>query len=139
MTKKFTKKYLYEKLGHSNKPIKLFLLDQKIISGIGNIYASEILYDSKLSPFKISKTLTIMQIKKLRKSILNVLKNAIKNKGSSLKDYSSIHGTLGNYQNKFLVYNNEGKCIVLKKTATKIIKVTQNGRSTFYCPYFQKN
>ena len=80
-----------------------------------------------------------MQIKKLRKSILNVLKNAIKNKGSSLKDYSSIHGTLGNYQNKFLVYNNEGKCIVLKKTATKIIKVTQNGRSTFYCPYFQKN
>ena len=115
-------------------PIKQILLNQQIISGIGNIYANEILYDSKISPFKKGFLIKKSEIRKIILSARKVLSKAIKFGGSSLKDYVSTDGTLGNFQNQFKVYNREGK----KIGGYAIKRAVQYGRSTFYCSKIQK-
>ena len=131
---KLNSKYLIKKIGKSEVPIKQILLNQKILSGIGNIYASEILFDAKISPFVKGRLLKTKQMNSLIKSIRKILKKAIKLGGSSIRDYSSSEGTLGNFQSKFFVYNQEGKTI----SKYKVKKVVQYGRSTYYCPGLQK-
>ena len=126
---------IYSKISKSNVPIKQILLNQKLIAGIGNIYASEILYDAKISPLISGKDLKISLISKLIRSIRKILKKAIKFGGSSIRDYRSADGTLGNFQSNFKVYNKEGKNI----KNDKVIKIVQYGRSTFYCPKLQNN
>ena len=130
-----TAQMIFEKISKSEVPIKQILLNQKLISGIGNIYASEILFDSKISPLVLGKNLKISLIMKLIKSIRKILKKAIKHGGSSIRDYRSIDGTLGNFQSNFKVYNKEGK----KMHGDKVKKIIQYGRSTFYCPKLQNN
>ena len=117
---KLNVKYLQTKIGKSIVPIKQILLDQRIIAGIGNIYANEILYDAKISPFAIGSSLNLIKIKKIIKSIKKILKKAINSGGSTLKDYTSVDGTLGNFQNKFKVYKREGKKILGCKIRRKI-------------------
>tara|TARA_B100000945_G_scaffold261227_1_gene219515 strand:+ start:61 stop:879 length:819 start_codon:yes stop_codon:yes gene_type:complete len=126
---------IYSKISKSEVPIKQILLNQKLIAGIGNIYASEILYDAKISPLIAGKDLKISLISKLIRSIRKILKKAIKFGGSSIRDYRSADGTLGNFQSNFKVYNKEGKNI----KNDKVIKIVQYGRSTFYCPKLQNN
>ena len=130
-----TDQILFEKISKSEVPIKQILLNQKLIAGIGNIYASEILFDSKISPLTLGKELEISLISKLIKSIRKILKKAIKYGGSSIRDYRSTNGTLGNFQSNFKVYNKEGK----KIGNDKVKKIIQYGRSTFYCPKLQNN
>ena len=136
--RQFNRIYLFNLIKKSNSPIKSILLNQKIISGIGNIYASEILFDCKISPLQKGKDLSIKKTTELVKSIKKILKIAIMNKGTSIRNYSSIDGTLGNYQNKFTVYNKEGKYIKINNRKVKIVKIIQGGRSTFFCPNIQK-
>jgi len=136
--KMFNANYLYKRISNSQSNIKAIIMNQKIILGIGNIYASEILFDSKISPLKRGRRINKGEAIKLLRSIKKILLKAIKNKGSTLRDYSRIYGTLGNYQNIFKVYNKEGDYILINKMRGKIIRITQNGRSTFYCPLFQK-
>jgi len=126
---------IFEKISKSEVPIKQILLNQKIIAGIGNIYASEILFDSKISPLTLGKDLEISLIMKLIKSTRKILNKAIKYGGSSIRDYRSTDGTLGNFQSSFKVYNKEGK----KIGKDKVKKIVQYGRSTFYCPKLQNN
>mgnify|MGYP001200527813 FL=1 len=126
---------LFKKISKSEVPIKQILLNQKIIAGIGNIYASEILFDSKISPLALGKDLEISLIVKLIKSTRKILKKAIKYGGSSIRDYRSTDGTLGNFQSNFKVYNKEGK----KIGGDEVKKIVQYGRSTFYCPKLQNN
>ncbi len=126
---------LHNKISKSEVPIKQILLNQKLIAGIGNIYASEILFDAKISPKTLGKDLEISLILKLIKSIRKILKKAIRLGGSSIKDYRSSDGTLGNFQSNFKVYDKEGKSI----GNDKVIKIVQYGRSTFYCPNLQNN
>ena len=121
------------KFKFSRRTIKQVLLDQHIITGIGNIYASEILYDARISPFIPANEINIKQIIKLVKSIKKILKKAIASGGTTLRDYVSIDGILGNFQNKFKVYNRENKKIL----NFKIRRVNQGGRSTFFCPRLQ--
>jgi len=130
-----TAQMLYDKISNSEVPIKQILLNQKLIAGIGNIYASEILFDAKISPLTLGKYLKISLIMKLIKSTRKILKKAIKFGGSSIRDYRSIDGTLGNFQSNFKVYNQEGK----KIGNDKVKKIVQYGRSTFYCPKLQNN
>ena len=130
-----TAQMIFEKISKSEVPIKQILLNQKLIAGIGNIYASEILFDSKISPLTLGKDLEISLIMKLIKSIRKILKKAIKYGGSSIRDYRSTDGTLGNFQSNFKVYNKEGK----KIGDDKVKKIVQYGRSTFYCPKLQNN
>ncbi len=136
--KMFNVEYLYEKISNSQSHIKAIIMNKKIVLGIGNIYASEILFDSKISPLKIGKKIKKSEAIKLFRSIKKILLKAINNKGSTLRDYSRIYGTLGNYQNIFKVYNKEGDYILINKMKGKIIRINQNGRSTFYSPLFQK-
>ena len=134
LSKKLNTDYIYKKINKSEVPIKQILLNQHIVSGIGNIYANEILFDSRISPFTKGKNLKIYQLTRLIKSIRKILVKAIKYGGSTIRDYASSDGTLGNFQSNFFVYNKEGKKI--SKFAIK--KVIQYGRSTYYCPELQK-
>ena len=134
LSKKLNINYIYKKISKSEVPIKQILLNQHIVSGIGNIYANEILFDSRISPFTKGKNLKIYQLTRLIKSIRRILVKAIKYGGSTIRDYASSDGTLGNFQSNFFVYNKEGKKI--SKFAIK--KVIQYGRSTYYCPELQK-
>ena len=133
LDKKLNGKYLQSKISKSIVPIKQILLNQRIIAGIGNIYANEILYDAKISPFAKGCSLNLIEIKRIIQSIKKILRKAINSGGSTLKDYVSADGTLGNFQNKFKVYNLEGK----KMLGGKIRRKIQYGRSTFYCPEVQ--
>ncbi len=126
---------LYEKIYKSEVPIKQILLNQKLIAGIGNIYASEILFDAKISPLTPGNKLNIRLITQLIKSIRKILKKAIRFGGSSIRDYKSADGTLGNFQSNFKVYNKTNK----KINGGNVVKIVQYGRSTFYCPKLQKN
>ena len=135
LSRELNYKYLLSKIDKSCVPIKQILLNQKIIAGIGNIYASEILFDAKISPTTFGKDLNISKIMQLTRSIRKILKKAIKFGGSSIRDYRSSDGTLGNFQSNFKVYNRDGKTI----KGEKILKIVQYGRSTFYCPKIQNN
>ena len=134
LDRNLTDKYFFSKISKSVVPIKQILLDQKIIAGIGNIYASEILFNAKISPLERGKDLSLNQFKKLIFSIRKILKKAIKVGGSTIRDYVSTDGTVGNFQNNFKVYNKADK----KISGATIKKISQYGRSTYYCPKFQK-
>lgn len=128
------KDYLLSKFKNSKSSVKQLLLDQKIITGIGNIYACEILYDAKISPFIPGNKLSVYMIEKLIKSIRKILKKAILCGGTTLKDYIATDGTLGNFQTKFKVYNKDGRI-----SKFKIKRIKQCGRSTYFCPSIQKS
>ena len=133
LDKKLNEKYLQNKISKSQSSIKQILLNQKIISGIGNIYANEILFDAEISPFAKGCSLNISEVKKILKSIKKILNLSIALGGSTLKDYASVDGTLGYFQNNFKVYNRENKKIL----GYKIKRIIQCRRSTFYCPEVQ--
>ena len=133
LDKTLSGKYFLSRISKKMVPIKQILLNQHIISGIGNIYACEILFDAKISPLELGKNLTLVQCNLLVCSTRRILKKAINAGGSSLKDYVSTDGTLGNFQNNFKVYDRKNH-----KIKGKIIKkISQYGRSTYYCPELQ--
>ena len=128
------KNYLLKRFKNSKSSIKQLLLNQKIINGIGNIYACEILYDAKISPFIPGNRLNGKLIDRLIKSMRKILKKAIFYGGTTLRDYIATDGKLGNFQSEFKVYNQDGK--ILKY---KIKRVKQCGRSTYFCPGLQRS
>lgn len=116
--------------------IKKFIMDSNIICGIGNIYASEILFLSKLSPFLKTDNISIKEKKLLFKNIKFILEKAISLGGSTISDFVHTNGSSGEMQNFYNVYNREGKdCKICN---SKILRVKQFGRSTYYCPNCQK-
>ena len=131
---KLSEDYLYFKFRRSQVLIKQLLLNQYIVAGIGNIYACEILYDAKISPLRKGNSLKRSQIGTILKSVRKILRKAIKYGGSSINDYVSADGTLGNFQKNFKVYGREGH----KIKGCEIKKVVLHGRSTFFCPDIQK-
>ena len=135
---KFDQKYVYFFLKNKEKNIKSFLLDQSFVSGIGNIYANEILFLSKINPTKKARLLKEKDCKKIVIYSKKVLFNAIAKGGSSIRDFKNISGAKGNFQKDFKVYQRDGlnckrfECIgIIKK---KII----SNRSTFFCNTCQK-
>jgi len=137
-----TVEYLKEKLRGKTIPIKQTLLDQTIISGIGNIYASEALYLARISPLRESLTITKRELKDLIEAIREVLNKAIKAGGSTLHDYRKPDGDIGYFQLQHAVYGKEGlkcpNCLFPDKPCKGIQKLVQSGRSTYYCPHLQK-
>ena len=135
---KFNILYLKKKLFNRNKNIKNILLDQKIISGIGNIYASEILFHSRLNPLKKGKKIKINELKLLVKFSKKVLQNAISKGGSSIRDFKNTDGSSGLFQNEFKVYNKENYICPNYTCKYKIKKINISNRSSFYCLNCQK-
>lgn len=135
--KNLTLKYFTDKLVSSSQPIKLFLLDQKKVSGIGNIYANDALWLSHLHPARPANSLTKTEIKKLLQSINQVINLGLKYSGASDNSYVTATGGEGSYQEHFLVYNQKGiLCPNCKKN--KIEKTRIAGRGTYFCPHCQK-
>ncbi len=132
----YTLQALKELLKKRKQNIKQFLLDSSNICGIGNIYASEIMFLTKLSPFKSSEKLKPAQINLLYKNITKVLALAIEQGGSSISDFVHVNGQSGKMQDLYKVYSRTGQpCLVCNSI---IKKETQAGRSTFFCPSCQK-
>lgn len=120
---------------HRNKPIKNLLLDQTLISGIGNIYASEILFSSKIKPNKKAGDLNIKEIESIHQNIKKILQKAIRLRGTSVSDYRDGNGKKGSFQKVLTVYKRNGqKC---KVCGTIVRKSVMSGRSTFHCPACQ--
>ena len=121
-----------------DKNIKNFLLDQNFVSGIGNIYASEILYLSKINPLLPAKYLKKNQCKNIVINSRKILQNAIKKGGSTIRDFKNTKGDQGNFQKEFNVYGRDKqKCKRFSCSGT-INKITQSNRSTFLCEICQK-
>jgi len=138
LNNKFNINYISNYFMNKKKNIKSFLLDQKFVSGIGNIYASEILFCCKINPLKKAKSLTKLDIKKIRYFSKSILNQAIKKGGSSIRDFKNVEGRNGSYQNEFKVYQRENLNCLNKDCFGKIKKKVISKRSTFFCNRCQK-
>jgi formamidopyrimidine-DNA glycosylase len=140
----FTPSWLAGRLKGKATSIKAALLDQKLIAGIGNIYACEALHRAGISPLKLAGSLATKSGKPTKKTealvaaVKAVLADAIKAGGSSLRDYKRADGRLGRFQHRFRTYNREGKPCPRKGCGGHVRRVVQGGRSTFYCPTCQR-
>ena len=130
--------YLAAALEGRNTPIKTALLDQRLIAGLGNIYVCEVLFRAKISPMRKAKNLSKMQVDTLVPIIRTVLEEAIEAGGSSLKDYRQTGGELGYFQHSFHVYDRESQPCKHAGCGGIIARVSQSGRSSFYCPTCQR-
>lgn len=138
----FSGPVLAQRLAGKKVAIKQALLDQRIVAGVGNIYACEALFEAGISPIRAAGTIKGDRAEKLAASIRDVLSRAIAAGGSTLKDYRQADGELGYFQHSFKVYDHEGgqcgQCGCSGAKAGGIKRIVQGGRSTFYCPTHQK-
>jgi formamidopyrimidine-DNA glycosylase len=134
----FNLTYINKFFKGKNKDIKNFLLDQKFVSGIGNIYASEILFLSKINPFKKVRLLTKEECKKIITNSKKILLRAIRKGGSSIRDFKNTYGLKGGFQKDYKVYQQEGKKCKNKGCNDYIKKKVNSNRSTFFCYSCQK-
>lgn len=132
----FNESYLAARLHGRATPIKSALLDQSVVSGLGNIYVCEVLYRAKIAPTRLARDVTEVEVALLVPLIREVLSEAIEAGGSSLRDYRQADGELGYFQHTFRVYDREGEpCLTC---GTPIARLVQSGRSSFYCPNCQR-
>jgi formamidopyrimidine-DNA glycosylase len=134
----FDGEYLKEQLKGRKMPIKSALLDQKIVSGLGNIYVCEVLHRTGISPKRLSGKISHPRVMSLVPAIRDVLNEAIAAGGSSLKDHRQTSGELGYFQHNFHVYDREGQPCQTIGCDGVIKRMVQSGRSTFYCPKCQR-
>ena len=133
LDKGFNLKYLKNKIKNKKKNIKNFLLDQKIVSGLGNIYVNEILHKSQILPMRSVSKLSSNDLTKIIKYSRITLINAIKFGGSSIKDFKGVSGGGGSFQTKFNVYDREKQKCTKSKCKGIIQKRYISNRSTFIC------
>lgn len=126
---------LHAKLKSKKVAVKLAIMDQQVVVGVGNIYACEALFASHIHPQRPSHSLSLDECAALVAAIKSVLKRAIAKGGSSLRDYVQADGELGYFQHEFAVYGREGEpCKGCTCKSKKVLRITQGGRSTFFCP-----
>jgi formamidopyrimidine-DNA glycosylase len=136
--------YLAERAHGRKADLKAFLMDQRIVAGLGNIYVCEALFRAGLSPFKPAGRLATKTAKptpaaeRLVAAVKAVLGDAIRAGGSTLRDYRKADGALGEFQKAFDVYGREGEACRKKGCRGRVRRKTQGGRSTFYCPACQR-
>jgi len=136
LNKDFTFSVFSSLISQEKRKIKTVLMDQKIISGIGNIYSDEMLWLSKIHPLSLAYQLSIFQQKKLYSALKKVLKSALYYRGSSVDDYRDPFGQEGHYSQKLRVYRrNKKPCF---RCGHLIEKIKLQGRSAYFCPYCQK-
>lgn len=126
---------LRRRLAGRSAAIKLLLLDQRIVAGLGNIYVCEALYRAGIHPACPGGGISLQRLKRLVPAIHDVLEEAIAAGGSTLRDFASPDGELGYFPKSFAVYDREGKPCSCGGTVRRIV---QGGRSTFYCPRCQR-
>ncbi len=129
---------LAARLKAKRTPIKAALLDQRIVAGIGNIYACEALFRARLSPRRQAYTVQGGRAERLASAVRRVLYEALAAGGSSLRDYVQASGELGYFQHRFAVYDREGEPCPDCDCGGAVRRIVQSGRSTFYCPRRQR-
>lgn len=134
---KLTFELFTEILSRSSRPIKILLMDQEKIGGVGNIYANDALWLAKIDPRKPANSLSLSEQNNLYDAILKVLKEGLKKGGASELAFVTPDGREGTYQEHFLAYGREGD-VCERCHKAKFIKITLGGRGTYYCPYCQK-
>jgi formamidopyrimidine-DNA glycosylase len=126
---------LKRRLAGRTASIKLLLLDQRIIAGLGNIYVCEALYRAGIHPKRAGGSISMKRLQRLVPAIHDVLTEAIAAGGSTLRDFASPEGDLGYFSKSFAVYDREGQPCSCGGTVKRIV---QGGRSTFFCPRCQR-
>src|SRR6185437_5685607 len=146
LSPKFNAAYLAKQLDGKKTPIKSALLDQRVVAGLGNIYVCEALFRSGISPKRLAGSIKKERIAPLVTAIKKVLKDAIAEGGSTLRDHAQATGDPGGFQHHFLVYGREGKPCKSASSSEghkkngcpgTVKRIVQSGRSTFYCPRCQ--
>ncbi len=130
----FNWKYLKNKFLNSRKPIKTTLLDQSIVSGLGNIYVDEVLFMSSINPLTTTKDISDEEIYDIITNSQIVLRKAIKLGGTTIRSFQSSHLITGRFQNELLVHTKE----ICPRCYAKIEKIKVGGRGTYYCSHCQK-
>ena len=131
-----TKEYLYEKFKKKKLPMKSLLLDQTIISGLGNIYADEVLFASGIHPLTLGNQITLEKCQKIVDTSKKIITEAIKCGGTTIRSYTSSLGVIGNFQQNLKVHKREGEpCFICHMIIKRIVV---GGRSTYYCENCQK-
>ncbi len=139
----FSADFLAGQFRKKSAPLKAALLDQRIIAGLGNIYVSEVLHRSRLSPRRKAGTLVRKNTHDARlndvvRHVRDILNEAIAAGGSTLRDFSSTDGSAGAFQQRFAAYDRAGEKCQTPGCRGTIRRIVQSGRSTFYCPSCQK-
>jgi formamidopyrimidine-DNA glycosylase len=131
----FTAAHLQRAFAGRIASVKLLLLDQRIVAGLGNIYVCEGLFRARIDPRKAAGKVSLAALKRLVPAVVAVLGEAIEAGGSSLRDYAQPSGELGYFSKRFDVYGREGEACACGGTIRRIV---QGGRSTWYCPKCQR-
>ena len=138
LKKDFNLNYVIKHSANKKKTIKDLLMDQKFVSGLGNIYCNEILFLCKIEPSRIAKNIKKRELRDIVENTKKILKKSILFGGSSIKDFANTEGESGNFQQKFNVYNKEkNKCSRANCSGT-IQKIYISNRSSFFCAKCQK-
>lgn len=137
LSKTFTHDYLFKQSRTRNVPIKTFIMDGKIVVGVGNIYANEALFQAGIHPQSAAKNISVEQCKKLVTAIKQILKAAIKQGGTTLRDFTASDGKPGYFKQQLQVYGRGGLSCVKCKTILEEIRLGQ--RATVFCPRCQIN
>jgi formamidopyrimidine-DNA glycosylase len=125
-----------ERLRRTRRCIKAVLLDQRVVAGVGNIYADEALFEARLHPARVASGLTGAEASRLRKAVAAVLTRAIERRGSTIRDYVGGSGLRGGYQDEFRAYKQTGR--PCRRCGTPIEATRLAGRSTHFCPNCQR-
>jgi formamidopyrimidine-DNA glycosylase len=132
----FSSRYLSEKLRQTQRTIKDIIMDQRVVAGVGNIYASELLFRAGVRPGRVAASLDPSEVERIVNATKAVLREAIQHKGSSISDYLDGEGRPGSFQERFRVYDQAEK--PCQSCKTLIQRETQGGRSSFFCPRCQE-
>jgi formamidopyrimidine-DNA glycosylase len=132
---RFTTSWLAGQLARRRGPVKAVLLDQRVVAGLGNIYADEALWRARVSPLRSASTLTREEVGRLHRAIRASLRAGIERQGSTLRDYATPDGSSGSMQEEFRVYGRDG--LPCPRCRTEIAKTRVGGRGTWFCPRCQ--
>jgi formamidopyrimidine-DNA glycosylase len=135
-SEEFNPAYMRVAFQKTIRPIKNVLLDHTFVAGIGNIYACEVLYQSRLSPKRQARRITLPEIKTIHGTIIEVLNEAIAHRGSSIRNYRDGAGQKGRFNERLSVYARQG--LPCPRCQKSILRISQAGRGTFYCKQCQK-
>ncbi|MCO6551227.1 MAG: bifunctional DNA-formamidopyrimidine glycosylase/DNA-(apurinic or apyrimidinic site) lyase [Gilliamella sp.] len=136
LSDEFSAEYLFEKARSRKVPIKSWIMDNHIVVGVGNIYASESLFMAKINPTRKVNSLQLNEFERLVAAIKQVLTKSIKQGGTTLKDFLQSNGKPGYFAQELQVYGREGEQCLICGTEIKSQKIGQ--RNTFYCEFCQK-
>jgi formamidopyrimidine-DNA glycosylase len=125
---------LLRQLAGRSAAIKLLLLDQRVVAGLGNIYVCEALYRARIHPTRAGSSISLKRLERLVSAIKDFLREAIAAGGSTLRDFAAPDGELGYFPKSFAVYGRERQGC---GCGSRVRRIVQGGRSTFYCPRCQ--